>query len=66
MWYFQTFLCRHTHAIGQAYFCEGNGRVWLDEINCNGTEDDIYTCGSDGWGMSDCGHSKDISVICGI
>jgi len=45
---------------------KGTERVWLDEINCNGTEDDIYKCGSDGWGMSDCGHSKDVSVICGM
>ncbi|XP_076082552.1 scavenger receptor cysteine-rich domain superfamily protein-like [Mytilus galloprovincialis] len=55
---------RYPYAIGQAFFGEGTGLVWLDEINCNGTEDDIYKCGSNGWGRTDCGHSKDVSILC--
>ncbi|XP_063448443.1 neurotrypsin-like [Mytilus trossulus] len=50
--------------IGGAYFGEGTNRVWLDELACNGTEDDIGKCGSRGWGVSQCGHSRDVSVIC--
>ena len=51
--------------IGGAYFGEGSLRAWLDQLSCNGTEDDIGECGSRGWGVSQCGHSKDVSVICG-
>ncbi|XP_076105846.1 scavenger receptor cysteine-rich type 1 protein M160-like [Mytilus galloprovincialis] len=50
--------------IGGAYFGEGTNRVWLDELACNGTEDDIGKCGSRGWGVSQCGHSQDVSVVC--
>ncbi|CAC5370694.1 DMBT1 [Mytilus coruscus] len=57
---------RYPYAIGQAFFGEGTGRVWLEEINCNGTEDDLFKCGSNGWGHTNCGHSKDVSVICGL
>lgn len=53
------------YAIGGAFFGEGTGRVWLDNINCNGTEDDIFKCKSTGWGATNCGHSKDVSIICG-
>lgn len=60
------FTCRYPYAIGQAYFGEGTGRVWLDEINCNGTEDDLFKCGSTGWGNTNCGHSKDVSILCGL
>ena len=56
---------RFPYAVGDAFFGEGNGRVWLDEVNCNGTETDIYECESRGWGETNCGHSKDVSVFCG-
>ena len=54
--------------LGGAYFGEGGDtqRVWLDDLSCNGTEDDIGKCQSRGWGVSQCGHSQDVSVICGM
>lgn len=39
--------------------------VLLDNVNCNGTEADISSCPSNGWGHSDCDHSQDVSVLCG-
>ena len=58
-------LFSNPYFIRGAYFGEGSLRVWLDQLSCNGTEDDIGECGSRGWGASQCGHSKDVSVICG-
>ena len=49
---------------GNAYFRQGSGRIWLDDLNCNGSETDIAFCGHRGWGRTNCDHSEDASVIC--
>ncbi|XP_053359271.1 scavenger receptor cysteine-rich type 1 protein M160 [Clarias gariepinus] len=37
---------------------------WLDEINCTGTEDNLWNCASNGWGTTTCQSHNYISVIC--
>ncbi|KAF5905560.1 scavenger receptor cysteine-rich type 32, partial [Clarias magur] len=37
---------------------------WLDEINCTGTEDNLWDCASNGWGITTCQSHNYISVIC--
>ncbi|KAJ8311383.1 LOW QUALITY PROTEIN: hypothetical protein KUTeg_010738 [Tegillarca granosa] len=43
-----------------AYFGQGRGQIWLDDLNCNGYENDISQCGSGGWGNHNCGHGEDV------
>jgi len=43
---------------------EGTGDVWLDNIDCTGTEKRFIDCSFNAVGSSSCGHSEDASVRC--
>ena len=47
-----------------AYYGQGSGQVWLNNLNCVGNESTIVNCSYDGWGIHDCSHSKDAGVKC--
>uniref|UniRef100_A0A667WN13 Neurotrypsin n=1 Tax=Myripristis murdjan TaxID=586833 RepID=A0A667WN13_9TELE len=51
-------------AWGQAYFGEGSGRVWLDEVRCTGNELSVEQCPKSAWGEHNCLHSEDAGVSC--
>ena len=51
-------------APGNAYFGEGNGLIWLDELQCSGNESSLKDCGHQQLGTHNCGHSEDAGVIC--
>jgi len=42
----------------------GKGQVWLDDVQCKGSERHISECSHRGWGVHNCGHSEDVAVSC--
>ncbi|XP_071153629.1 scavenger receptor cysteine-rich domain superfamily protein-like [Mytilus edulis] len=49
-------------AVTDGRFGAGTGTILLDNVNCNGTEQDILECSYDN--QTNCVHSDDIGVIC--
>ncbi len=55
------------HAIrtgGSSYFYYGRGTIWMDNLQCSGNETSIAECDFPGWGIHDCYHYQDASVVC--
>ena len=57
-------LGKATAAIHGAFYGLGSGQIWLDNVNCVGTEPTIGNCSHNGWGIEDCFHGEDASVNC--
>lgn len=47
-----------------AHFGRGHDPIWLDEVNCTGTEDALVDCRASAWGANNCFHGEDAGVIC--
>ena len=48
----------------QARFGEGVDPIWMDEVQCEGTETTLADCPFYGWGVHNCRHSEDASAVC--
>ncbi|NXE90743.1 MARCO protein, partial [Menura novaehollandiae] len=42
----------------------GTGQIWLDDINCSGSEFTILDCRRPDWGVHNCNHNEDAGVEC--
>nr|XP_047911199.1 deleted in malignant brain tumors 1 protein-like isoform X5 [Anser cygnoides] len=49
-----------------ARFGQGTGRIWLDDVNCAGTEETLAHCRARPWGQNNCNHAEDASVVCSV
>ena len=45
-------------------YSDGTGNIWLDDVNCAGSEVNIFDCSAAPVGVSNCVHSEDVGVMC--
>jgi len=58
-------MCRESGVyIGKAYG-GGTGPIWLDDLQCTGNETSLINCTHRGWGVHNCSHDEDVSILCG-
>ncbi|TDH15847.1 hypothetical protein EPR50_G00013920 [Perca flavescens] len=53
-------------ALTNAAFGQGSGPIWLDDVSCSGNESSITDCRHQGFGVHNCGHVEDASIICEV
>ena len=46
-------------------FKQGSGKMWMNNLQCWGTEDDIGQCQFSSWENSHCNHGHDVGLACG-
>ena len=51
-------------ALSFAFFGEGTGPIWLDDVSCTGSESELLECPHNGIGNHNCNHFEDASVSC--
>ena len=52
--------------VDQPSFGEGTGRIWLDNVQCTGSERALMDCTASSSGVNSCTHAQDVGVGCSI
>uniref|UniRef100_A0A3B1JI05 SRCR domain-containing protein n=1 Tax=Astyanax mexicanus TaxID=7994 RepID=A0A3B1JI05_ASTMX len=52
------------HAVSESHFGSGSGPIWMDDVDCSGSESTLKNCQMRGWGKHNCNPSTDAGVIC--
>ena len=47
-----------------AFYGQGSGSIWLDNLGCTGNEQRLLDCAALPIGEHNCGHSEDVGVVC--
>ena len=50
--------------MSHATFGRGTGPIYLDNVECTGTESSLLRCSRSGIGVTYCGHYEDAGVVC--
>uniref|UniRef100_A0A8C4IM38 SRCR domain-containing protein n=1 Tax=Dicentrarchus labrax TaxID=13489 RepID=A0A8C4IM38_DICLA len=56
-------VCREL-GCGTALSARQSGQIWLDDVDCSGSERSLTECWHRGFGTHNCGHSEDAGVVC--
>ncbi|XP_043557571.1 deleted in malignant brain tumors 1 protein-like [Chiloscyllium plagiosum] len=51
-------------AVGETLLDQANGTIWMDEVQCKGSELFLWDCQLSAMGDHDCDHKGDVNVIC--
>ena len=51
-------------AYSNAYYGTGTGPIFMDDVSCDGDEDNLLSCSSKPIGSNNCVHSEDAGVNC--
>ena len=51
-------------AITSAGFGQGRGKIWMDDVDCDGNERRLKLCYHAGWGQHNCDHVDVAGVLC--
>ena len=51
-------------AYSDAHFGRGCGTIWLDDLQCDGSESNLFDCTHRGIGSHNCSHQEDAGVTC--
>ena len=43
---------------------DGTGQIWLDNVDCSGTESSLFNCNANSVGNHNCVHFEDTGVAC--
>ncbi|XP_049340012.1 scavenger receptor cysteine-rich type 1 protein M130 isoform X8 [Astyanax mexicanus] len=51
-------------ALGKSHFGSGSGPIWMEDVDCSGSESRLKNCRSPVWGKHDCNETHNSGVIC--